>query len=222
MTQDACEAKKEGLRKINPHDPAFYILYTDGEVDFSKAPTARVNIYKWGQQYMPRTEAKIIFKEDDGFYVRMECEEKNPLAEKTEFGASVCEDSCMEFFANYQPKTSDRYINIEMNSIATCLCYFCRDRYETVSIEKLSDALPEVEAFKTETTWGINLHVPLKMLRDAYGEFTLKEGDTVTMNLYKCGNKTKIPHYGTWSEICTERPDFHQPSCFSEVEIRRA
>ena len=35
--------------RVNPADKDFYILYTDGEVDFSKAPKAQIAIYPWGR-----------------------------------------------------------------------------------------------------------------------------------------------------------------------------
>ena len=214
--------KEEKKLKTNPNDPDFFILYTDGEVDFSKAPKAYVNIYRWGQSYMPVTYGQIVFKEGDGFYVRMETEETNPRAVNTQRHSSVCQDSCLEFFAVYDPANSMKYINIEMNAIGTWLCYFCESNKVNNIIEKSSDSLPEIEPFKTETTWGTTLHVPLDMIEDCYPGVKITEGSTILMNFYKCGDKTDKPHWGAWSEVETEKPNFHVPQYFSEVEIRKA
>lgn len=209
-------------QKINPKDPKFFILYTDGAVDFTDAPRAYVDIYKWGTAYMPRTWGQIVFKEGDGFYVHMECEETNPHAVYTKYYEDVYKDSCMEFFAIYQPKTSDRYINIEMNSVGAFICSYCEHGGEKIPMDTLSAVLPTVKPFKTDSVWGVDLHVPLEMIQNAYGSAALTCGDTILMNLYKCGDDTAIPHFGSWSEITHDVPCFHLPEFFSEVEIRQA
>jgi len=213
------EAPKKEL-KTNPNDPDFYILYTDGEVDFTNAPKAYVDIYRWSKEYMPVTFAQIVFKEGDGFYVRMECEETDPRAVNKNYDGPIYEDSCVEFFAVYKPEINNKYVNIEMNANGAYLCYYCNSINDNVKMHTLTDSMPTCTPFKTETSWGVELHVPLKMIDDAYGGESLTLGDTILMNLYKCGNKTAIPHYGAWSEVELAKPNFHQPQFFSEVEIR--
>jgi len=213
------EAPKKEL-KTNPNDPDFYILYTDGEVDFTDAPKAYVDIYRWSEEYMPVTFAQIVFKEGDGFYVRMECEETDPRAVNKEYDGPIYEDSCVEFFAVYKPEINNKYVNIEMNANGAYLCYYCKSMSDNVKMHTLTDSMPTCTPFKTDTSWGVELHVPLKMIDDAYGGESLTLGDTILMNLYKCGNKTPIPHYGAWSDVELAKPNFHQPQFFSEVEIR--
>jgi len=212
------------VSRVNPKDPDFFILYTTGEVDFTNAPKAYVDIYKWGDEYTPKVYAQMVFKEGDGLYVRMECEETNPRAENTEYNSPVYHDSCMEFFCIYKPElVNNKYINFEMNAASTYLSNY-NDRNpggKTVAIKDLTDTMPTMESFKTDTTWGINLHVPNDTIDDIYGGKSLTEGSKLLLNLYKCGDKTEIKHYGSWAEIDNPKPNFHLPQFFCEVEIRK-
>ncbi|MDD6236825.1 MAG: carbohydrate-binding family 9-like protein, partial [Clostridiales bacterium] len=36
-------------------------------------------------------------------------------------------------------------------------------------------------------------------------------------NFYKCGDKTKHPHFGMWNPINNEFPDFHLPQFFGRI-----
>jgi len=214
-------AKKEEPSRVNEKDPDFFILYTEGEVDYTDAPKAYVDIYKWGDAYTPTMFAQAVFKEGDGFYIRLECEETDPRAVYSNYNDPIYEDSCMEFFAIYKPERSSKYINIEMNANAAYLCYLCDSINATNPIDKFTDSLPELKCEKTDTSWILELHVPVDMLDDVYGGDTLTEGDSILMNIYKCGDKTHTAHYGSWAEVDSATPNFHVPKSFCEVEIRK-
>ena len=209
--------------RINPADKDFYILYTDGEVDFSKAPKAQIAIYPWGVEYTPKAFGQIIFKKDDGFYLRLESFEKDPHSRLTEKNDSVCTDSCMEFFASYDPENPNKYINVEMNSLGNYLCQCCDWIGERNIREKnfdFSPISPEVSAFRTKESWGVYLRVPLGMIYDVYGDLRIDKGSYILLNLYKCGNYKQIDHYGCWGNVTTSYPNYHMPPCFYAVEIK--
>ncbi len=223
-TATATETEPTSNLKFNRDDPDFYILHIDAdeEVDFTNAPKAHLDIWRWGKSfYAPVTYGQIVFREGDGFYVRMECEETDPRAVNTEFNGPIYEDSCMEFFAQYKHGISKKYVNIEMNANGAFLCYFCNSINDNVTIDTVTENIPTCESFKTDTIWGVNLYVPLAMLDDIYGGDTLTLGDTIMMNFYKCGNKCDPPHYGMWNDVPLEKANFHVPQYFAEVEIRK-
>lgn len=197
----------------------FFILYTEEEVDFSKAPKAEINKYPWGDEYTPYAYGQVIFKKDDGFYVFMYCEEKNPRAEIKENGGSVYTDSCLEFFCDYRPQTEGRrknYINLEMNSLGVYLA-----NYRSQPVDTLSNSRMTVKGEVFENYWTVTAHIPLDMIMDVYGEFELGEGSYVKCNFTKCGSGTEIPHYGSWRMLKGDTPNFHQPDCFKRVQIRK-
>ncbi len=219
-TAAKAETEQEPANRINKNDPDFYILYTKDEVDFTNAPKADIDIYRWGSDYTPKAYAQVIFKEGDGFYVRMECKETEPRAVYIDYSDPVYEDSCLEFFVIYMPDLSGKYINTEMNANGAYLCYFCESNSNNVTIDTVTGSMPTVTSFKTETSWGVSLYVPLGLIRDAYGSADITLGSKVLANFYKCGDKTAVRHYGSWNEVINENPNFHLPEYFAEIEIR--
>jgi len=218
-TAPKAETEEEPASRTNKNDPDFYILYTKDKVDFTNAPKADIDIYRWGTDYTPKAYAQVIFKEGDGFYVRMECEETDPRAVYIDYSDPVYEDSCLEFFVIYMPDLSGKYINTEMNANGAYLCYFCESNSNNVTIDTITDSMPAVTLFKNETSWGVSLYVPLGLINDAYGSADITLGSKVLANFYKCGDKTAVRHYGSWNEVINESPNFHLPEYFAEIVI---
>lgn len=212
--------REETNTRINKNDPGFFVLYTKDAVDFTNAPKADINIYRWGTDYTPNTFAQAVFREGDGFYIRMECEETDPRAVNINYNDPIYEDSCLEFFVIYMPDLSKKYINTEMNANGAYLCYFCDANGANVTIDTVTDSMPVVTSFKTETSWGVNLYVPLDLIKDAYGSADISQGGRILANFYKCGDKTAIKHYGSWNEVNNETPNFHLPEYFANIEIK--
>lgn len=131
----------------------------------------------------------------------------------------VWQDSCVEFFV----KQGDIYRNFEFNSLGVCLSATGTDRkarkrlddkhmaqilrFPSLNIENLpSEDVP--------TNWSLTVAIPFDLIG-------LNEGNQFMANFYKCGDKTKVPHYVSWSAISTPTPDFHQPGYFASVELVR-
>ncbi len=200
-------------------DGEFYIPYlkADEEIDFSKAPKAEILLYPWNSDYTPYAYAQLVFRENDGFYLFMYCEESNPKAEVTEIGGEVYRDSAMEFFCNYNPDSPypSTYINLEMNSKGIYLAH-----YRNLSILNLSSARVTVTGETFDGYWTLNAKIPLKLLKHIYSNVKIGKGSFVECNFSKCGSGTDIPHWGTWQPLGGETPNFHQPDSFKRVEIR--
>lgn len=212
--------KEETAGRVNKDDPDFYIVYTEDAVDFAGAPKADIGIYRWGTDYTPEAYAQVVFKAGDGFYIRMECEETEPVAVYTDYNDPVYEDSCLEFFVIWMPGLSGKYINTEMNANGAYLCYLCDPDGINVTMDTVTGSMPSVTPFKTETSWGVNLYVPLGLIGDAYGSADFGPGSRILANFYKCGDKTAVRHYGSWNEVMSGSPNFHLPEYFAEIEIR--
>ena len=206
------------------HEPGeFYALYLkeNAEISFDKAPKAMIDIYKWGDEYAPAAYAQMVFREGDGFYVRMHCDEPGPKVTFTEFSDDVYLDSCLEFFADYVPNDDDeRYVNIEMNAAGAFFASWSSGIGQYSETDMLKDAI-KVEPLKESDGWNVTVHVTLETLAKLYPGASWTEGSVIKCNFYKCGSGCVIPHYGVWSEIDLKNPNFHTPEFFKEVKISR-
>ncbi len=131
----------------------------------------------------------------------------------------VWQDSCVEFFV----KQGDIYRNFEFNSLGVCLSASgpdrnSRERLDKASMEQIlrfpSLSIENIPSESVPTNWSLTVAIPL-------GLIGLEPGSQLIANFYKCGDKTKVPHYVSWSAIQTPSPDFHQPGFFAQVELAR-
>ena len=188
--------------------------------EIASAPALSVSNYMWAEGYTPTVTAQSVYVENEGFFIKMICLEKNPKAVYTEKDSPVHKDSCLEFFANFSPETDGRYINFEANANGALHCKIGPGRGNRIPLRALSVPQPELQARVEEEKWGVTLFIPLACITALYGRTGYKSGDCIRANFYKCGDETEIPHYGAWSKIDLPKPDFHRPEFFGEIEIK--
>ena len=176
----------------------------------------------WGfDAYNNEVYAQIAYDEQ-GFIVKFTIGEKDPLIEKTHHFEEVCEDSCVEFFANFTPEQSDKYINFEINAAGIMYVGIGTDRYDNAFIE-----LNEVEGLNIHTEikenyWTASYKIGFELIKKYYPSFDIEKCDYILGNLYKCGNHTAYRHYVSYFVVGTERPDFHRPEYFGKFMIDTA
>lgn len=199
----------------------YKIPIISGKPDWDQVETVAVDKYPWGTDYMPRTNASMILWEDggSGIIVRMECMESAPEARYTQNGDPVYEDSCVECFLNFDPDGTDNYINLEANSNGALLCQFGNSRENRIALSDLRCAPPAVQVKKLPDRWICYFIIPMQTINALYGRLWFLPGDKFKGNFYKCGDKTAVPHYGTWNPVESDKPDFHRPECFGELEL---
>jgi hypothetical protein len=193
-----------------------YIIRAEKEIDFTRAEKAMISNYKWTEGYAPEAYAQLIYVEGRGFALRMTAVEKDPLAVYTKFDDPVYKDSCLEFFVNFN--NGDKYMNFEMNSNGAFLAAVRTDRYNKTSIKMLAP-LPKVKAFKEEDRWSVEVFFSNDFIGKTFGKFSFARGESFKGNFYKCGDDTAIPHFGMWSPVDNETPDFHRPEFFGTLTI---
>jgi hypothetical protein len=125
----------------------------------------------------------------------------------------------VEFFVR-EPQ-AEHYYNFEMNCIGTALAArrLSRSEKEYLSEEMmqkvvLRTSLPTGVPYEGSGSWSIEAEIPFEVI-GIQGVPSRLEG-----NLYKCGDKTAVPHYVSWSPIETPSPDFHRPEFFGEIEFK--
>ena len=174
----------------------------------------------WGYtEYESEVYSQVSY-DDSGFNVKFTIKEKNPLREKTNHFESVHEDSCVEFFANFDPKNSNRYINFETNANGVMNVSFRADRFDYVNLKH-----EEVEGFGIKPDifddyWTVSYKISFDFLKKYYPEFDIDKAEYISCNFYKCGEKTEIEHYISHFEVKTEKPDFHRPEYFGKLYIK--
>ena len=191
---------------------------TADTVDWNAIPAASIDNFFWLEGHTPATAAKLVYVEGFGFLLRMTCAETDPKAVYTAYNEPVYTDSCLEFFCDWLG--DGRYINMEMNANGTLLSCIGPDRHARTPIADLSDGeIFDVQGEICDGYWQVTAAIPTALLCKILGVETIPFGKGYTFrgNFYKCGDETPIPHYGMWSPVGTEKPDFHRPEYFGTL-----
>lgn len=133
----------------------------------------------------------------------------------------VCQDSCVEFFMSVDGK---EYWNFEFNCIGTINASRRTTRHnptrltdtELASIKRYASCgTRPFEEMEGLFAWNLTIAIPF----DLIGIDITQSPITITGNFYKCGDKTGLPHYLSWSPIPIPKPDFHRPDYFGKITL---
>ena len=195
------------VKNINPRDKNWR----------NYAEEARVDKFPWAEttNYRPATSAWLGY-DSSSLFVYMETDETELRMETRGFGY-VHTDSCMEFF--FSPDlASQKYLNFEFNPAGAMFLSIGASRHDRELISQ--DNYIDLFAVKTaihKKGWTLEFGVPVLFLRQYYPALELKSGLVMRGNFYKCGDNTSRPHYGCWSPIELDKPDFHCPRFFGDL-----
>ncbi len=188
------------------------------EAHFPRA-SAPLRHFAWENNgYEPRTEARLAYMPQKGFLLQMRSFETDLRSECRKEDGRVCDDSCMEFFVNFNPDFTDKYPNLEFNPSGTLHAKIGSGREGRQPLPKDVER-PHVSCKVLPDRWIANVLIPISTVEALFGKSEFKDGDMFRGNFYKCGNKTKRPHYGMWNPVTTEKLDFHQPEYFGKLFI---
>lgn len=196
----------------------YNVKITSLPVDWEAVDTGYIDVYSWGGEYRPKAYFKAVFVENDGFYVKMTAEEGDPKAVYENDMDPVYKDSCLEFFAMLK---SDGYINCEMNSKGAVLAAFGKGRGSRIPVCDIAGKTVEVTANREDRKWSVVLRIGTEIIEKLYGATDISEGFVFKANAYKCGDDCEFPHYGAFSEVGAEKPDYHRPEYFVDFKLVR-
>ena len=195
-----------------------YNLIIDRAIE--ECPKVQISNNTWNYPYAPKMEAQMTYIRDKGIVVRLTCFEKDPFTRYTLPHDPVYTDSCMECFFNLCPEKSKDYINLETNSNGAFILSYGPGRGDVrTHIFPTLGLKPEINVTKTDECWIVDAVIGNEILHAVYGEFELKSGDSFTGNFYKCGQDGDNPHFITWNEVDTPKPDFHRPEFFGKIIV---
>ena len=183
--------------------------------------TNQIDTLNWAAyNYKPKLSFRIghIGKE---IWLKYYVTEKYILAQETRTNGSVYKDSCVEFFISVDGKN---YYNLEINCIGTIHLAHGLGRNDRKFVDPEIIKKIEVESslgnqpFEEKTgnfDWEMMVRIPVQSF--AFDKIKSLNGLKATVNFYKCGDDTTVPHYVTWNPIGTENPDYHRSEFFGKV-----
>ena len=177
--------------------------------------------FQWTEKSGPETEGQAVYVENNGFLVKLKTYEKDPISLHKETDGAVHLDSCMEFFANFDPEHDDRYINFESNSNGNLHCKIGNGRKERKPVRDIVSVMPRTKTEICEDFWTLELSIPVETVKALYGKEKFQAGDIIKGNFYRCGDDLPNPHFGMWNTVDVPEPDFHRPEFFGEIVLTR-
>ncbi|MBI3987082.1 MAG: carbohydrate-binding family 9-like protein [Lentisphaerae bacterium] len=186
-------------------------------------------------EHRPLVQAKLAWMED-GLFVFFAVKDQYVRCTRTDYQASVCCDSCAEFFV--RPKPDRGYFNFEINAIGTLLLFYIEDssrdpdegfagftrvpwklgKQVTIHHSLSGIVYPEIEK---PTAWTLEYFIPFSLFEAYVGPLGELPGQTWMGNFYKCADQCSHPHWATWSPI-GEKLNFHVPESFAPLKFGNA
>ena len=178
----------------------------------------------WPQEfpYKPNVQVRVAHNNSSlllDYYVS----EETVRAVADSDNGKVWEDSCVEFF--FKDEDSDNYFNIECNCAGTLLIAEGENRNSRhhLPLEELrrvsrysSLGREPFDEKNAPENWHLSLVIPKDIVGIRNGNLGMKR---YFMNIYKCGDALKTPHFVSLYPIATPSPDFHRPEFFGEVSF---
>jgi hypothetical protein len=187
-------------------------------------PAALIHHYLWlDNGYRPRVEVRACYSRTS-LYFFFKAFESRVKARLSRFQDPVYKDSCVELFINPFPDNPTGYVNLEANALGTILLGVGPDRHRRTALARedmegfriVSSISRPVEGLHGAEFWTLEYRLPLGLFKKIYGD-SIVPGQTARANFYKCGDETEWPHYGAWSPVESDKPDFHRPDSFGRL-----
>lgn len=186
----------------------------------------QVDCLLWGTKAIPKTYGYLGFVPGDGFYLKMICEESDPMRTYTADQDPVYQDSAMEAFFMFESE-QDRtgrleapvYLNFEVNANGAMMAGYGKERIYRSYFPKETMQKFACRTEIRDDSWSLELRIPTEVLEEIYGPLHLGAGSRFSCNFYKLSETAKIEHYASYSPIRTEIPSFHLPEFFASAQI---
>jgi len=183
-----------------------------------------IEILNWVKEYPYRPITQFnIGRSTDSIFIKFSVRGSMLRAIYSNDQDPVNEDSCVEFFC--MPVGADNYTNFEFNCIGTCSASTRKSRTQEVvpfTQEELNTikrapsigrrAFNEMEGM---FEWELTVSIPFVLMNID----PLNLPEKIMGNFYKCADGTDSMHFVTWSPVKTEKPDFHCPEYFGELNF---
>ncbi|WP_270196475.1 carbohydrate-binding family 9-like protein [Faecalimonas umbilicata] len=183
-----------------------------------------INQYLWNSLQTPKAYGRAGYIDGQGIYVEMTCEECDPKRLCNKDKELVYKDSALEaFFAFPEGDISIEkqciYINFEMNANGALYAEKGYTRENRTLISDVYYQEADCRAKIESDRWCVSVLIPEALLGEITSLEELKAGQRFYCNFYKISEDDKIQHFGCYSPIESEEPNFHLPICFAKAVI---
>ena len=181
--------------------------------EWIKAEMGYVGTNRWKDyEPAPITRFKML-RGPEGISVLFDSEETGLRSEVSEENGAIYTDSCLEFF--FKPDNHDaRYLNFELNPKGVLHLAIGEGRKGRTLLDT-DRSIFNIVSDAREGNWRLKLYIPDSFILELYEKIS----PVCKGNFYKCGDKTDHVHFGAWSEVETEKPDFHVPDFFGKINF---
>ena len=181
--------------------------------EWNKAEPGHIGANRW-KEYSPAPITRFkMLRGEEGISVLFASEEKSLRCEIDEENGAVYTDSCVEFF--FKPDIHDtRYLNFELNPKGVLHLAIGEGRKGRTLLDTDRSIFNIVSDAK-DGNWRLKIYIPNSFILEHYEKIS----PVCKGNFYKCGDKTDHVHFGAWSEVETEKPDFHVPDFFGKIKF---
>lgn len=203
-------------------------------MDMAQVSWQNIAQVNWEQfPYCPDVRFRIAYNEK-ALLLHYQVNESFTKAEVAEDNGAIWTDSCVECFINpggkLLPKADadEFYYNIEANAIGKLLIGCGKDRHDRVRADKdVRDKVLRWSSLGREPfgerpqpqPWELCLVVPFSCF--FRHDIRSLDGTHIKANFYKCGDGLSVPHYLSWQPIHSEKPDFHRPEFFGDIQCKQ-
>jgi hypothetical protein len=183
----------------------------------------KVAVINWPEQFPDCPEVSFSLENTgDTLQLNFKVREDRSIARSTFDNDRVWEDSCVEFFIQFEGE--QEYYNLEASCNGYILLGYRKDRSSAEHapqevMDKIirKPSLGKGVVFEEQHVeeWTLALEIPV----EAFWKSNLKDFSTVKAkgNFYKIADALARPHYVSWAPISTEKPDYHRPEFFQNI-----
>lgn len=178
--------------------------------------------YMWESKQEPKVHGWMGYLEGEGLFVKMICEETDPIRVYKNHKEPVYKDSAMEIFLAFPKEVLSNdcmYTNFEINSNGAMLANYGEGRQGRQFITDAQYEQTGVKAVIEEDKWYLEVLFPEDYLKQICDFEEIKAGKDFYCNFYKIAETEEIQHFGSYSPIESEKPNFHLPVCFAKAVI---
>ena len=181
----------------------------------------RIDVLNWEAfPYQPTVEFKMGYTEE-ALHLKFLVKEKAVRAVNTQANGSVWEDSCCEFFCDFDGKG---YYNLETNCIGTQLLGWGSENREhadasVIQSIQVQSSLGSESFDVKEGSFDYEIVMTIPASAFYKHQLVFKKGMQFKGNFYKCGDETPDVHFLSWNPIPVDKPNFHLPEHFGEIEL---
>ena len=158
--------------------------------EIESCETFFIDQYMWNSKQEPKTYGWMGYLENEGFYVKMICEEKDPKRGWKNHKEMVCEDSAVEVFLAFTEENkiltnNSMYINFEINANGAMYAQYGKGRKNRQFLSEEEYRMADIRTKMSENQWEMEVTIPETFLNKICDLEKIKSGKLFTVIFIK-------------------------------------